>query len=320
MTSAEGFEIYKFSWSSVVWQKVMHAITFFVYWSVLCWIFLEPLELSLFKVRPSFGTSHGWLQIWADIFFRWDVQTSSQVVLNDICGPFEFLWRVFMGRALKFRIFLLVKIGPWEKSKNRAPFLLRAPKSSWSTKNHKLSGTIWLVGERCYLIGWASNRMVHWGGVPDELVLPCQSRHFFSNSVVALLVRLPRRHRPESFLHCASSTWRCFQLWEKRSVSTWCFETLRCVVWENAKCLEYSWPASTWREWRSCSYDRLQLQRWYIDSFRSHVSLLDGSFKSKEKSERGNWDQVSSEAYDIYQFHWWGLHLILILILKQCLQ
>ena len=123
-----------------------------------------------------------------------------------------------MGRALKFRIFLLVKIGPWEKSKNRAPFFAESTKEFLINQKPQI---VWndLASWGAVLLDRVSEyRMVHWGGVPDELVLPCQSRHFFSNSVVALLVRLPRRHRPESsfiVLHRHDDVSNC----ERREVS-----------------------------------------------------------------------------------------------------
>ena len=264
--------------------------------------FLVPLELSRLKCVLVWGIT------WLASDLGWHILPMRCPDFQPSCiewylRAFGICWRVFMGRALKFQIFLRVKIRPWGKSKNRAPFLAESAKELLTHLKPQLSKskhvqlsylslftptqpseTIWLVGERCYLIGWAS---IGWfiGGVS----LTSSGNAIFSQAelVVALLVRLLRRHPPESsfiVLHRHDDVSNC----ERREVSL-LDASKRCgASYESAKCLEYRWPASTWREWRSCSYDSLQSQRWYIGSFRSHVSLLDGSFKSKEKSERAN--------------------------------
>lgn len=206
-----------------------------------------------------------------------------------ICGPFEFRWTVFTGRALKFRIFFWSKLNLGERSKTGPgrPFAESAKELLTNLKPQLVSAcavelpTIVYTDAafendlatwgRCYLIGWAS---IGWfiGGVSPVIPWQCAAgTQFILNRACGCIAGKAtlRWHPPESsfiVLHRHHDVSSC-----ARSVFTWCFETLRCFVWESAKRLKYCWPA-TWREWRSCSYDRSTSE--VIDWFLQKSCLL----------------------------------------------
>ena len=98
-----------------------------------------------------------------------------------------------------------------------------------------------------------------------------------------LLLRLPRVPRTcqarKNFIvnWCSSACGLVACTTSRCALNLWCVlwsgpTALRCFVWESAKCLEYRWPASTWREWRSCSKDRWQ-RRMVPSSQKRKVSV-----------------------------------------------
>jgi len=128
----KGSKIYKFSWSSVVWQKVMHAITSFIYWSLLCWIFLVPLGLSLLK----------WVLVWDVTWLASDLSWHIPPMRCPDFKPSCIEWylrafwislKSFYGTCAEVPDFSSGQ--NWTLGKNLKtgrPFLLRTPKSYWS--------------------------------------------------------------------------------------------------------------------------------------------------------------------------------------------